>query len=390
MTGNKKKETIDYLLERFFKPGTKAEDYKSLLKLNVENLKNFEDGLLKVLEKKSIKTIKDLIEFDQSDLENVLKVNGFDETQLDAILIVCNILKKLIKPGEKKDFKKVAKISVMGMQNAGKTSFINYLMGKTPDEKFKKTEPTVSIAHKTMELNGMQLAIWDFGGQKSFREEYLGNPEEFFVNTEVLLYIVDSQDDEKYADAIAYFYSILSLMEKIGEKCYVIVDFHKYDPDVAQNVEFLVKIQWLEEKFKEILSKFNFEYEFMRSSIFKEISKPEEPDMAKQLKEIFLSKSEEVKGPTDREMLKNILYIQTKIYINLMSNFSELVNEIRNLQYILTSQGIKIPQTTVQQTTPSLERPPPSQIRKQSPTMVGNQFSIVSEIRELIKQKFFV
>ncbi|MBD3187415.1 hypothetical protein GF325_11340, partial [Candidatus Bathyarchaeota archaeon] len=380
-----KKGTLDYLMERFFKPGIDAKDYKALMKLNISELRNVDGPALEAFKDLSLESIKDLVKVNTSEIKEKLEDKDLETPDVDAVLVMVKILKKLLNKKSREKVERVSKVAVMGMQNAGKTSFINYLTGEKPDEKFKETSPTVSVAHKTFELKDVNLAIWDFGGQESFRKEYLDNPEEFFLNTEVLLYIIDTQDDELYADSLQYFFSVLEILDKTGVDVHIIVDFHKCDPDVIQDIDFIVKMQWLEEKFREILSKFSFPHEFMRSSIFSEIATENEPEIAKNLKEIFVSKSEAIGQPSEMELLKNLLYVQTKTYLTLMSNFMEMMRDIKNLEYqvSLLSAGSKQPPIPGSQEagapapspTPVTPGPPPLE----KPAPVDARLSIVNE-----------
>jgi len=383
-----KKTTFDYALESIFKPNTQAKDFKSLYQLKIDTLKNFDEKVISFFKEIKIEKIKDLVEC-KDDLEKKMSDKKFDKVIIDAVLIATKILKKLVDQKPKEKAEKTAKIAVMGMQNAGKTSFINYLIGQSPDEKFKETSPTVSVDHRNMKLQNLQLAVWDFGGQASFRKEYLENPDDFFVNTEVLLYIVDTQDDTMYADSIDYFNSILTIMAKMKENVHMIVDFHKYDPDMSQNIDFIVKTQWLEEKFKDILKKFNFPYEIIKTSIFNDITNPAEPEIAKNLKDIFISKSADKTKTSEGDLLKNIMFIQTKIYINLMNNFMDISNALGRLEARFAATPPPPPTIQMQ---PNLQQsiqpsPPPKFPGFSAQSMDGASIAIVDELKELFKRK---
>lgn len=379
-----KKTTFDYLLESLFKPNTQAKELKNLLQLKVDTVKNFDEKLVLFFKEIKIEKIKDLIE-SKEDFEKKLADKKFDKVVIDTVIVTTKILRKLIEPKGKEKTEIIAKIAVMGMQNAGKTSFINFLLGQSPDEKFKETSPTVSVDHKNMKLGNVQLAVWDFGGQQSFRKEYLESPDEFFVNTEVLLYLVDSQDDNMYADSIDYFNSILTIMAKMKEKIHIIIDLHKYDPDLSQNIDFIVKTQWLEEKFKDIVKRFNFPYEIIKTSIFNDVTNPKEPEIAKNLKDIFISRSADKSKISEMDLLKNIMFIQTKIYMNLMSNFMDISNALGRLE---TRFAAPPPPPTVQvQSTYQQPPPPPKLPGFGAPSFGGSDMTIVNELKELFKRK---
>ncbi|MHA1793429.1 MAG: ADP-ribosylation factor-like protein [Promethearchaeota archaeon] len=375
-----KKTTFNYLTERFFKEDIKAKNYKGLLDEEINSLKSFDDKILNVLKEKNVNKIKDLIKIDLADFEKRLKEINIDQIEIDSKIIVIKILQKVLSSKSEQKKEIVAKIAVMGIQNAGKTSFINYLMGQSMDEKFQETEPTVSVEQRTLKLKDLNLVIWDFGGQESFRNEYLSNPEEFFIDTEVLLYVVDAQDEEHYPDSIEYFYSILEILKKTGVQLRIIIDLHKSDPDVVQDVDFLIKIQWLEEKFTNVVQQFSFPYEFMRSSIFNDVADEKEPEISKNLKKVLSSKYKGIGEPSIRDLVKDMLFIQTKIYLNLMNKMNEILSALSNMP--APAGNTVMPEIPAATTPPP---PPPPKAMNENPRD-GIQQTIVEELKEMFKK----
>ena len=71
----------------------------------------------------------------------------------------------------------VTKISVLGLENAGKSTMLltlqrSYHIGDN-------LIPTKNVARGVYSLFGQELAIWDFGGQAQYRKNYLDKPERF-------------------------------------------------------------------------------------------------------------------------------------------------------------------------------------------------------------------
>ncbi len=378
-------------METFFKPGTQIKDMKNLLQLKVDNMKDFDEKTVSFFTEMKVDKIKDLIEVKFEELEKKLLDHKFPRETVDYIMVTSKILKKLVEMKSKDKAEIPTKIAIMGMQNAGKTSLINFLLAQSPDEKFKETEPTVSVDHKSMKLDDHQLAIWDFGGQESFRKEYLQNPDEFFVNTGLLMFIVDSQDDTFYADSIEYLNSILDIMQKMNPSLHVVVDLHKYDPDMVQDIDFLVKTQWLEEKFKTLLKATKFSYEFMRTSIFSEITGANAPEIARSLKETLLLRSDENSKAVEMSMLKNILFVQAKTYYNLMTNLADIN---RKLQALESRIPAGMPPGFTQMSIPNLPPPPSTTLPPPPPPrFIGHtvaddsKMTLVSELKEMFKKR---
>ena len=377
------KTRFQYVMETFFNEDTEIKDIKGILQLGVESLKNYDDTVLGILKTLKIKKIKELVALKSETFQKALETSGsnIEKSVIDYVMVSSKILRKLIEMKSKDTIETMPeKIAVMGMQNAGKTSLINMLTGTSMNEQFKETEPTVSVEQKQIKLGDYQLAVWDFGGQESFRNEYLQNPDEYFISTGMILFVLDIQDESLYADAIDYLNAILTIMNKMGQQLHVIVDFHKFDPDIAEDVDVLVKVQWLEQKFKAILGNFNFSFEFIKTSLYSGIANSNEPDIARNLKEVFAAKSVDMSKLPEIQMIRNLVYVQTKIYYNLMAQLSEIGDVLKNLKMAPPPSAQAPPPgyTPPQQKVPA--RPPPA-------FTTVNTSSLVSELKEAFKRR---
>ena len=83
-----------------------------------------------------------------------------------------------------------ARILVLGLDNAGKTTILK----KLSKESIDTIMPTQGFNIKSMVSDGFKLNMWDIGGQKSIRP-YWRN---YFDNTDALVYVVDSADQERF------------------------------------------------------------------------------------------------------------------------------------------------------------------------------------------------
>jgi ADP-ribosylation factor-like protein 3 len=57
------------------------------------------------------------------------------------------------------------RILVLGLDNAGKTSFLKNL----GDEEISNIKPTQGFNVKTVSKDGIKLTVWDIGGQETIR-----------------------------------------------------------------------------------------------------------------------------------------------------------------------------------------------------------------------------
>lgn len=82
-----------------------------------------------------------------------------------------------------------ARILVLGLDNAGKTTILKSLS----DEDITTITPTQGFNIKSLSRDGFNLKIWDIGGQKSIRP-YWRN---YFDQTDSLIYVIDSADRKR-------------------------------------------------------------------------------------------------------------------------------------------------------------------------------------------------
>uniref|UniRef100_A0A7R9YCL1 ADP-ribosylation factor-like protein 3 n=1 Tax=Pinguiococcus pyrenoidosus TaxID=172671 RepID=A0A7R9YCL1_9STRA len=91
-----------------------------------------------------------------------------------------NLLRKL------KSTDREARILVLGLDNAGKTTILK----KLSDEDVNHIMPTQGFNIKSLMHAEFKLNVWDIGGQKSIRP-YWRN---YFDQTDALVYVIDSAD----------------------------------------------------------------------------------------------------------------------------------------------------------------------------------------------------
>merc|ERR1719163_2544444 len=94
-------------------------------------------------------------------------------------------LLKLLRSLKKNE--KEARILVVGLDNAGKTTILKAMS----DEETENIMPTQGFNIKSLTQDGFKLNVWDIGGQREIRPYW----KNYFENTDGLVYVVDSADD---------------------------------------------------------------------------------------------------------------------------------------------------------------------------------------------------
>lgn len=163
------------------------------------------------------------------------------------------------------------KIVVSGLDNAGKTSILTALDKKYDFQKdILELKPTIRVEYHKMNFLATLVNFWDMGGQEIYREIYQKNQDIYFDGTDLLVYVIDIQDPNRYETSLEYLTSILQFFKKSNMNVPIIVTFHKYDPDLRNDEKIIANINKLREI---ILSKYSsYKILFQQSSIYDIIS----------------------------------------------------------------------------------------------------------------------
>ena len=123
----------------------------------------------------------------------------------------------------------------MGLDFAGKTSIITAITKKFGfEEDIFKLMPTRKIARDAFKFLGIEFIRMDFGGQLQYREEYLKNPTKYISGTDLLFYVIDAQDYDRYVETIDYLDQILLFLKENQEYPPLCILFHKFDPQLTK------------------------------------------------------------------------------------------------------------------------------------------------------------
>ncbi len=163
------------------------------------------------------------------------------------------------------------KIIVSGLDNAGKTSILTALDKKYDFEKdIVQLKPTIRVEYHKMNFLKNNTIFWDMGGQETYREIYVKYQDVYFDATDLLIYVIDIQDHDRFDNSIEYLNAILTFFSESEMDVPIIITFHKFDPELKADEEILANIKKLREK---ILNEYpNFNILFQQSSIYDIIS----------------------------------------------------------------------------------------------------------------------
>jgi len=162
------------------------------------------------------------------------------------------------------------KITFVGLDNAGKTSIIQFLQKKLtlgePIVPTKKAE----VSSQEISLLGLNITHWDLGGQEQYRTLYFQNKKKYFSDVPILIFVIDIKDKVRYDTALAYLKKVMETLKEFGNETKILVLFHKYDPN---SVEISDLLKYSEDLRAKIL-KFQIfkDITFYKTSIYNNLS----------------------------------------------------------------------------------------------------------------------
>jgi len=289
-----------------------------------------------------VQTPKELAKFENKNLYNYISTSQLKIMESDGILvkdlvsriergiIISSLLIKMQnKSLEMED--EIEKIIIAGLDNAGKTAIIKTFGGEFGIDELTTLEPTKKVDRKQIKTADLNVLIWDFGGQTRYRTEYLKNPGSYFLNVSLLLYVIDVQDYGRFDEAFEYLEAILHALEILEETPLLMIYLHKVDPDISEDPEIKLQIEYLKENLREILLNKDFNYEIHTTSIYSFIAS--EPKFTSFLKKMVTEKSLIADPNIDKleefgKILKSVLNSVIKLSSSVSKQFKEIYSEI--------------------------------------------------------------
>lgn len=121
-----------------------------------------------------------------------------------------------------------------GLDKAGKSSIILGLQKEL--SQIASIKPTRMADRKIFDFVGKKIAAWDLGGQESYREKYLENPQNYFDQTRYFIHVIDIQDAERFDESLQYLQKIHVILKDFELNPVVSVFLHKSDPDYTEQI----------------------------------------------------------------------------------------------------------------------------------------------------------
>jgi GTPase SAR1 family protein len=312
----------------------------------------------------------------------IIKAENTDlEKNIKKATFISSIITNMVDKGEILQ-KSAQKVIVIGLDNAGKTAILSKFGGRLGISDLANLTPTKGVDRRHIETKNsdIDLYIWDFGGQAQYRSKYFEKPEQYFLQTDLLIYVIDVQDSERYAESFEYFEQILEILSILEEEPFVLIYIHKCDPDLKHDPETLLNIELLKDNLNQLLATYDYDYEAYSTSIYSLITN--EPEFSKYIKEVMKS-TDSLTSPTLRKVegLGKTLEETMNAVIRLSESLSKQLSELDNRLRAIESGAFQMAQSGV----PIGLTPPNNDSATGSPG--DSRTTVLNELKQLFEKK---
>ncbi|MFX1358604.1 MAG: ADP-ribosylation factor-like protein, partial [Promethearchaeota archaeon] len=195
-------------------------------------------------------------------------------------------------------------------------------------EDTKSLSPTILYETRRHPFLGLQVGIFDFGGQEQYRKEYMEKPD-VFRGTDILIPIVDLHDPKTFEQAKEYFIGLLDIYRKNNEKPKIFLFLHKYDTEDYQKELLDTNVKKAKEIFLDIFK--DYDFDFMLTSIY------QQDELAKVFRDILISSYTDLKTHVEKAEEK-LEEIKAKIIVSDVSG-NVIVHNVQGVSSGLTLRG---------------------------------------------------
>ncbi len=241
-------ETKSVVIKDFFKRSVIINELDEALKLKPDSLIGIDQISSDKLVENNVKNIEDLAKLS---IETLPTIEEIPPKILQKWVKIAQVLEKAIR----EKIKTHKKILMIGLDNGGKTSILAILQDKFSI--IKSLLPTRGVKREKLDFFGYPILSWDLGGQVQYREKlYFNRPELFFTEADLVLYVIDTQDNDRFAEAANYFRQVLKALIELNEFPPIHVVLSKSDKDIRTSLEWQNNVSAIKNKFNNIVGEY--------------------------------------------------------------------------------------------------------------------------------------
>lgn len=245
----------------FFKSSVMINEIEDALNFKPEALIGIDQVSSDKLGEYGINKIAELAKIPENELPEIKEIPP-------RILLKWVKIAKVVDKSIRDQMKSHKKLLMIGLDNGGKTSILAVLQDKFSI--IKSLLPTRGVKREKLDFFGYPIISWDLGGQVQYREKlYFNRPELFFTEVDLVLYVIDSQDSERFVESANYFRQVLKSLNDLNEHPPILVVASKSDQDFRNTMDWQNNMQAIRNKFNQIISDFpEFKVDYTDTTIY--------------------------------------------------------------------------------------------------------------------------
>jgi GTPase SAR1 family protein len=364
----------------------KPKTLKEMANISIHNFKDLSADESKLISNLlNVKSIRDLANVSYKEYVNnlgLLREAGIPKKKIELIMTAAKYIASAV------DYKPVEgqKIVVAGLDNAGKTALLKVISKEVGG--LSNLKPTPGLERGTLHLETLDLFIFELGGQSRYRQMYINDPERYILQTDMVVFLIDMQDDERYSEALDYLEKLLNIFQYLKESADWIVLLHKCDPNILKKDPlFQEKLEYMMEQVKTKFETYIFHYEIQKSSIYNIASMSQSfSDMLKGLLTGGVEQEEKMQS------MAHLLEEVVALVLNLETNFKEQLDLLRQNLYQLNVEFRNFTQKASSGEPLTPPKPlkmeePPSMLVKPTKTPESARSALINELKNLFVKR---
>jgi len=254
-------EAKNVKVKEFFKSSVLINEVEDILTFKPETLIGIDQVSSNTLRDYNIKNIEQLAGLEADNLPDIKEIPK-------SILIKWVKIAQVIVRAIKEQLKSHKKLLMIGLDNGGKSSILAVLQDRFSI--IKSLLPTRGVKREKLDFFGYPIISWDLGGQVQYREKlYFNRPELFFTEVDLVLYVVDTQDSERFIESANYFRQVLKSLSELNEFPPILVVLSKSDQDLRITREWQNNVNAVKSKFSHIINEYEkYTIDFADTTIY--------------------------------------------------------------------------------------------------------------------------
>ncbi|MHA1293826.1 MAG: ADP-ribosylation factor-like protein, partial [Promethearchaeota archaeon] len=248
-------------IKDFFKTNVIINELEDILNFKPDTLIGIDKISADNLRNAAINSIQDLANLNP---ESPPQIKNILPQMMIKWIKIAQVLEKAVK----EQLKEQKKILMIGLDNGGKSSILAVVQDRFSI--IKDLLPTRGVQREKLDFFGFPIISWDLGGQVQYREKlYFNKPELFFSEVDLVLYVIDSQDPDRFTESAQYFREVLKALRDLNEKPPILVILNKSDQDIRKTLQWQKNISAIKNKFNLIINEFeNIDADYCDTTIF--------------------------------------------------------------------------------------------------------------------------